>query len=285
MNIQKLQSGEAKRRALEGVRLFVLDMDGTFYLGDRVLPRSLAFTRRVREAGLRSLFFTNNSSRTPERYLEKLAGMGLPTSRADLLTSGDVAIEYLHAHHAGQSVYLLGTDALRKDFASRGIRIFESEDGDAEAGSGRCSAKPDIVMAAFDTELTYAKLERACTYIRAGALFLATHPDINCPTEGGFIPDCGAFCAAITLSTGVTPRILGKPYSETIEMIEHVTGVPRAEIAFVGDRLYTDVKAGVNNGAKGFLVLTGETTLADLETADVIPDAVFEDLGDIAKHL
>jgi HAD superfamily hydrolase (TIGR01450 family) len=296
MDILELQAAETKRRALEGVRLFVLDMDGTFYLGDRVLPRSLAFTRRVREAGLRSLFFTNNSSRTPERYLEKLAGMGLPTSREDLLTSGDVAIEYLHAHHAGQSVYLLGTDALQQDFASRGIRIFESDEalkdddqgggsGDAEAGSGRCGARPDIVLAAFDTELTFAKLERACTYIRAGALFLATHPDINCPTEGGFIPDCGAFCAAITLSTGVTPRILGKPYPETIEMIEHVTGVPRAEIAFVGDRLYTDVKVGVNNGAKGFLVLTGETTLADLETADVCPNAVFQDLGDIADHL
>jgi HAD superfamily hydrolase (TIGR01450 family) len=200
-----------------------------------------------------------------------------------LLTSGGVAIEYLHAHHTEQSVYLLGTDALRQDFAARGVQIFEAPE--AETGSGVCGARPDIVLAAFDTELTYAKLERACTYIRAGALFLATHPDINCPTEGGFIPDCGAFCAAITLSTGAAPRILGKPYPETIEMIERVTGVPRTEIAFVGDRLYTDVKCGVANGAKGFLVLTGETTLADLETADVRPDAVFDDLGDIADYL
>jgi HAD superfamily hydrolase (TIGR01450 family) len=283
MDILKLQTTETKRRALEGVSLFVLDMDGTFYLGDRVLPRSLAFIRRVRETGLRSLFFTNNSSRTPGKYLEKLARMGLPASRTDLLTSGDVAIEYLHAHHKGQSVCLMGTGALQQDFASRGIRIFEAPE--IETGSGVCGARPDIVMAAFDMELTYAKLERACTYIRAGACFLATHPDINCPTEGGFIPDCGAFCAAITLSTGASPRILGKPYPETIEMIERVTGIPRTEIAFVGDRLYTDVKCGVNNGAKGFLVLTGETTLADLENADVRPNAVFKDLGDIADHI
>jgi HAD superfamily hydrolase (TIGR01450 family) len=283
MDVRELQTEETKRRALGGVRLFVLDMDGTFYLGDRLLPGSLPFLERVGTAGLRFLFFTNNSSRTPDGYLAKLARMGLSLSREDILTSGDVAIEYLKAHHAGQSVYLLGTEALRQDFAARGIRIFAAPEAEAESGS--CSAKPDIVLAAFDTELTFAKLERACTYIRAGALFLATHPDINCPMPGGFIPDCGAFCAAITLSTGVTPRILGKPYPETIEMIEHVTGVPRAEIAFVGDRLYTDVKAGVNNGAKGFLVLTGETTLADLETADVCPDAVFEDLGDIADYL
>ena len=283
MNVMDLQTNETKCSALEGVRLFVLDMDGTFYLGSKLLPRSLEFIKRVSEKGFKYMFFTNNSSRTPERYLEKLENMGLTLDRNDLLTSGDVTIEYLNAHHAAQSVYLLGTEALKNDFAARGVNIFEAQE--SEAGTGYSSEKPDIVVVAFDVELTFDKLERACTYIRAGSLFIATHPDINCPMEYGFIPDCGAFCAAITLSTGISPRILGKPYPETIEMIEKITGFGRSEIAFVGDRLYTDVKAGANNGAKGFLVLSGETIIDDLEYSDVEPNAIFEDLGDIADCL
>ena len=283
MDVLNLQTKKLKRSALKDVRLFVLDMDGTFYLGNKLLPRSLEFIELVRKRGLRFMFFTNNSSRTPERYFEKLERMGVTISQKELLTSGDVAVEYLNTHHAGQSVFLLGTDALKQDFASRGVHIFEPVQ--TESGTGFCSARPDIVMAAFDVELTFEKLERACTYIRAGSAFIATHPDINCPMENGFIPDCGAFCAAITLSTGIVPRILGKPYPETIEMIERITGVTKSEIAFVGDRLYTDVKSGVNNGAKGFLVLSGETTLKDLETSDVEPDAVFDDLGDVAGCL
>ena len=145
--------------------------------------------------------------------------------------------------------------------------------------------KAEIVMAAFDKTLTYDKLEKGCTMIREGALFLATHPDINCPTDTGFIPDCGAICAAMTLSTGVKPRYLGKPYKETADMIADKTNVPTARTAFVGDRLYTDVATGVNHGGKGFLVLTGETRLSDLETSETKPDGVFESLGEIGIYL
>jgi len=146
-------------------------------------------------------------------------------------------------------------------------------------------AKADVVVAAFDTELTYAKLERACTLIRGGAAFLATHPDINCPTEDGFIPDCGALCAAIALSTGKKPRFLGKPYPETLAYVLAKTGCAKDEVCFVGDRLYTDVAAGVDNGAHGVLVLSGETKAEDIAASPTQPDAVFDDLGAIAKIL
>ncbi|MEG1777750.1 MAG: HAD hydrolase-like protein, partial [Angelakisella sp.] len=115
--------------------------------------------------------------------------------------------------------------------------------------------------------------------------FLATHLDINCPTEDGFIPDCGSICALISLSTGKKPKYLGKPFAETVEMLLAKTGCPREELAFVGDRLYTDVATGVNNGAKGFLVLTGETKLTDVENSELQPDAIFFSLKDIADHL
>jgi len=121
--------------------------------------------------------------------------------------------------------------------------------------------------------------------IREGALFLATHPDINCPTDKGFIPDCGAICAAMTLSTGEHPRYLGKPYKETAEMISDKTKVPTARTAFVGDRLYTDVATGVNHGGKGLLVLTGETKLSDVEKSQTRPDGIFESLGEISTYL
>ena len=266
-----------KNEVLKHIKLFVLDMDGTFYLGDRLLPDSLRFVARVRETGRRFLFFTNNSSKTPARYIEKLGRMGLQIGRADIVTSGDVCIDYLNKYHAGASVYLMGTAALRADFAAAGIRLVGTDEPALET--------PDVVVCAFDTELTYEKLERACTFIRNGAAFLATHEDINCPTEDGFIPDCGAMCAAISLSTGRTPKYLGKPHPETVEKIVAVTGVSAQEIAFVGDRLYTDVAAGVNNGATGLLVLSGETRAEDVIPSPVKPHAIFSGLGEIADIL
>jgi ribonucleotide monophosphatase NagD (HAD superfamily) len=128
-------------------------------------------------------------------------------------------------------------------------------------------------------------MTKACTFIRNGALFLATHPDFNCPTEDGFIPDCGSMCAIVTASTGVKPKYLGKPCPETVEMLRLLTGVSKEDMAFVGDRLYTDIAIGVKNGITGILVLTGETKPEDLETSDIHPDFVFESLGSLGEIL
>ena len=142
-----------------------------------------------------------------------------------------------------------------------------------------------MVVIGFDLTLTYEKLERACTYIRNGAVFLATHLDINCPTKDGFIPDCGAMCAAISLSTGKEPKYVGKPFKETVDMVLSMTGAEREHMTFVGDRLYTDVKTGVANGAHGILVLSGETKLEDIPKSDTHPDAIFKDLREMGKML
>ena len=256
---------------LRNTKLFVLDMDGTFYLGESILDGALDFLSAVEETGRDYLFFTNNSSKAPEDYLRKLAGMHCVITRDKLMTSGDVTIRYLNTHHRGKTVYLVGTPALERSFRDGGIPL--------------TAEQPDIVVVGFDTTLTYEKLERACTYICRGSLFLATHLDINCPVEGGFIPDCGAFCAAISLSTGVQPKYLGKPFAETVDMILDKTGAARQDVTFVGDRLYTDVAVGVNNGARGVLVLTGETKREDIPASDVRPDAVFESLGEMGRLL
>ena len=259
---------------LKKIGLFVLDMDGTFYLGDHVIDGALEFVRYVEKTGRRIMFFTNNSSRSPQVYMERLAGMGCPIRRDQIMTSGDETITYLRETYREKTVYLVGTPDLEESFEEAGILLWKKGD-----------PRPDIVVVGFDTTLTYEKLDRACDFIRRGSVFLATHLDINCPTEDGFMPDCGAFCAAITLSTGVEPKYLGKPFKETVDMVLVRTGEERERVAFVGDRLYTDVATGVNHGANGLLVLSGETKEEDLKTSQVKPDGVYLSLGEMKELL
>ncbi len=264
----------ARAELLASIELFVLDLDGTFYLGNRLIDGALEFVQYVQSKGRRVLFFTNNSSRSPKVYMERLASMGCPITREQIMTSGDVTIAYLKETCPDQTVYLVGTPALEESFREEGIRLWESG-----------QPRPDIVLVGFDTTLTYAKLEQACTFIREGAAFLATHLDINCPTENGFIPDCGSICAAITLSTGVKPKYLGKPFRETVDMVMRRTGAERERVAFVGDRLYTDVATGADHGAKGLLVLSGETHRDEIEKSPVKPNGVYRSLGEMKELL
>ncbi len=277
---------ETKKKVLEETELFVLDMDGTFYLDTEILDGALDFLEAVKKRNKRYLFFTNNSSTSPELYIEKLAKMDCHITREQIMTSGDVMIRYLNSLYPGKSVYLLGTPALEKSFRDGGINLFTPEIPESE-GFVDADTKnlPDIVVVGFDKTLTYNRLTNACTYIRNGALFLSTHLDINCPMKGGFIIDSGAICAAIALSTGKDPKYVGKPFKETVDMVMDATGVEREKISFVGDRLYTDVATGVKNGAKGILVLTGEATLEDIPKSEVKPDAVYSGIKEMGELL
>lgn len=262
---------EAKQKVLRETELFVLDMDGTFYLDTDILDGSLEFLRQVERLGKRFVFFTNNSSKSPKTYMDKLAKMDCVITRQQIITSGDVMIEYLKQYYPDRRIYLVGTPDLEENFRENGISLTKD--------------MPDAVVIGFDLTLTYEKLERACTYIRNGAVFLATHLDINCPTRDGFIPDCGAMCAAISLSTGKQPKYVGKPFRETVDMVLSLTGAVREKVSFAGDRIYTDVKTGVDNGAHGILVLSGETKMADLEISETVPDAVFTGLNEMGQML
>ena len=261
----------AENLPLKSKKLFVLDMDGTFYLGDRILEGSLDFIEKVRESGKEFMFFTNNASKTPEYYLDKLMRMGCDVSSKNIVTSGDVTIEYLLENYPLKRVYLVGTPLLEESFRKAGINLVRED--------------ADIVVVSFDLTLTYEKVSKACGFIRRGAVFIATHMDLNCPTEHGFIPDCGSICAMITASTGVKPRYLGKPFKETIDMIRRISGFKTDEIAIIGDRLYTDIAMGYKNGVTSILVLTGETKPEDVEKSDIKPDFIFPSLGCLAKVL
>lgn len=256
---------------IKNKKLYILDMDGTFYLGNRLIEGSLEFIERLRRAGKEFLFFTNNASKNPEFYIDKLFSMSLRIERKNIITAGDVTIKYLLEKRKNSKVFLLGTDLLEKSFDEAGINLAETD--------------PDIVVASFDTTLTYEKVSKACSYIRKGAEFMATHMDLNCPTEDGFIPDCGSICAMITASTGVKPRYFGKPFKETIEMVTSITGHEKEDMVIIGDRLYTDIATGFKNGVTSILVLSGETRLRDLAASEIKPDFVFESLKSIIEYL
>lgn len=260
-------------KTLTDKQLFIFDMDGTIYLGNRVFDYAVRFVKMLREMGKTVLFFTNNASHTAPFYMEKLTRMGFEPHAGEMMTSGDVTAEFLLRHRAGQSVYLVGTEELRRDFAARGIPLVPG-----------AAARADVVVTSFDTELTYAKLSDACRLIRNGAEYLSTHPDFNCPTETGFIPDSGAIAAFVTASTGKKPVYFGKPYEETIAMIGETTGFSRDKMVVFGDRLYTDIAIGKKYGVTAVLVLTGETQPADVEAAAPAdrPDFVFPSLGEVA---
>lgn len=256
---------------LKNARLFVLDMDGTIYLDSTPLRGAISFCEYlVREKDL--VYFTNNASKNPDDYVKKLAAIGFPSSRERIVTSGDVTTAFLNKHHPGEPVYLVGTPALEEQFRAAGIVL---------------SRDAGIVVVSFDLTLTYDKLEHACTLIRGGAKFYSTHPDINCPTATGFIPDSGAICEAVALSTGVRPRYFGKPNAETAEMLCDRSGLEPSRIAVVGDRLYTDIALGVKNGLVSALVMSGETTEEMLRAAkaDERPTLVFDGVYQIEEFL
>lgn len=241
-------------RILKDKQLYVFDMDGTIYLGKVVFDFAIRFIKHLRAAGKRVLFFTNNASRSTEVYLEKLTRLGFEPTPDEIMSSADVTVAYLNTYHRGQSVYLIGTRQLESQFRKSGIPLATGKED-----------RVDVVVSSFDTELTYEKLDDGCRLIRNGATYLCTHPDFNCPTDTGFMPDSGSIAALITASTNITPRYLGKPYPEVVEMIERVTGISREDTCIFGDRLYTDIALGAKNGVTSVLVLTGEGTLKEAE--------------------
>jgi len=253
-------------------KLFIFDMDGTIYLGGIPFDFAIKFIKNLRANGKKVLIFTNNASHTDPFYMKKLERLGFEPREGEVMTSGDVTLEFLKRYRAGKSVYMVATDELVEEYRANGIKLL---DGSEESA--------DIVITSFDTSLTYEKVNQACRFLRGGAEYLSTHPDFNCPTENGFIPDSGAIAALCTASTGKVPTYFGKPYKETIEMIAEATGYTNEEMCLFGDRLYTDIALGKKFGVTSTLVLSGEATVDDVDAAlpEDKPDFVFDSLDNV----
>jgi HAD superfamily hydrolase (TIGR01450 family) len=262
-------------RQLSDIKCFLLDMDGTIYLGERLLPGAAAALAQMAACGRRRYFLTNNSSRAPEYYQQKLAKMGITASAEEILISTHSLLDYL-AGKPGRRVFILGTPELKKLFAGAGYTVLTA--GGAAA---------DYVVVGFDTGLNYQDLSAACQYVDSGVPYVATHPDTRCPLDGGrYIPDCGSILALIRTATGVECSFTaGKPSRAMIEVALRRTGFKPRELAVVGDRLYTDIALGCDNGLFSILVLSGEARREDLAGSRVRPDLILDGIGDLAGLL
>ena len=257
-----------KEELVEKTHLFLLDLDGTVYIGDRPLCGVPATLSALRKMGKKLVFLTNNSSKTEEEYRTELSRIGLLEEQDDVYTSGMVAMQFLKEHFAGKKVYLVGTRAVRAEFENGGIRCVDED--------------PDMCLLAYDTELTFEKIRKLDFFLRKGLPFLATHPDDVCPTADGSMPDVGSFLAMFARSSRRAPdRILGKPYTEMGEAILARYHLQRGQVCMVGDRLYTDIRFAKNNGLLSLLVLSGETTRESLQGSGERPDVVLGSLGEL----
>ena len=257
---------------IQDVRCFLLDMDGTFYLGENLIPGSLDFIRRVEETGRDFLFLTNNSSHNADFYVQRLKRMGLNVGREKVLTSGEATAAVLLEKYPGKRAFVLGNEFLLEEMREAGVTVDQTD--------------PDIVVVGYDTTLDYKKMTAVCDFVRAGLPYIATHPDFNCPTETGFAPDIGAIMAFIEASTGRrADLVVGKPHTGIVQAALRRTGLAVGQLAMVGDRLYTDIETGLKSGMLSILVMSGETTPEMLAAYPHKPDLVFDRLAEMIPLL
>lgn len=264
-------SPELKAR-LRGIKHVALDMDGTIYNGSTLFPYTIDFLQRLKSAGIGYSFLTNNPSKSTADYLKHLANMGIPAQSQEMYTSAMATIDYLKNNHPlVKRLFILGTPSMIAEFEGNGF-ISTADDADDV---------PDAVIVGFDSSLVYSRLCRAAWWISQKLIYIATNPDWVCPTDQSVIlVDCGAICACLEGATKRSPDVvIGKPDPRMLDGILHRYALKPAEIAMVGDRLYTDVKMAVNANALGVLVLSGEATLNDTVHAEVKADVIADHIG------
>ena len=263
-----------KKQILASKKLFLFDMDGTLYLGDRLFDFTIELLRAIRRTGGKYLFMTNNSSKSVADYIKKLEKLGISSTREDFITSSQATAYYLHKHHEGQRLYVCGTESLKEELRWEGFTVTEKVED------------TDCIVMGFDTELTFRKLHDVSYLLLTRELpYIATNPDLVCPTEFGSVPDCGSVCGMIFNATGKRPVVIGKPSPLMPQLAMDRLGYSKEETCVIGDRIYTDVKSGLNAGITGILVMSGETTPEILEKSQDKPHLVLESAKEILEVL
>ena len=265
---------ESKVTDLAGKKLFLLDMDGTLYLDDRLFTGVREFLERIRRIGGTYYFLTTNSSRGIDAYLAKMKRLGLPAGPSDFLTSVDVTIDFLRRERPGRVCYVLGTASFEKQLREAGIRTVTEP-----------VPETDILLCGYDTELTYRKLVDASFLLGQGAEFLATNPDWVCPCSFGYVPDCGSICEMLRRATGRTPRFLGKPEPGMALLALRRSGFPAEKAVLIGDRVYTDIACAVKAGIDSILVLSGEGVVSDCEKYGYTPTRILDDIAAVYQEI
>lgn len=260
-------------KSLAGKKLFLFDIDGTIAVGNTLYDGTRELLDYIASIGGKAYYITNNSTRSNQDYVRKFqTAFGLTTTPEQFITSGYMAIHFLKKHFAGQTIFLLGTASFRDELIRNGLPITET-------------CQPDIgcFLAAYDSELTYEKLTEACKVLLTHDIpFYATNPDLRCPIDFGFIPDCGAICQMLTATTGKEPLYLGKPNKEVVQLCLTDSGFCPEETLVVGDRLYTDIACGIHAGVDTCVVYTGEATPEEVAASPYSPDFCFSNIRELA---
>ena len=260
---------------LKKSKLFLFDMDGTLYLGDRLYDFTQRLLSEIREQGKRYLFVTNNSSKSVSDYVKKLARLGISASEEVFLTSSQATCYYLEENHKNDRLYVCGTQSLKEELRKHGFVITDKLD------------EVDCIVMGFDTELTFQKLEDVCKLLFANPEipYIATNPDYVCPTEYGSVPDCGSVCDMIYNATKLRPLVIGKPSPLMPQLAMKKYDCLPEETVMIGDRIYTDIKSGLNAGVQTVLVLSGETTKEILDASLEKPHMVLDDAGQMIEMI
>ena len=218
-----------KTEIIQNMKLYLFDMDGTLYLGSRLYEFTIPMLEKIKATGRRYLFMTNNSSKSVEDYIKKLAKMGITATRDDFITSSQATAYYLKKHHPGKKLYVCGTRSLIRELEMEGFTVTTDLD------------QVELIVMGFDTELTFQKLEDVSKLLltREDLPYIATNPDYVCPTEFGSVPDCGSVCDMIFNATGKRPLVIGKPTPLMPHLAMERTGYTKEETAVIGDRIYT----------------------------------------------
>ena len=257
-----------KKQTIKQIKLFLFDMDGTLYLGDRLYDFTVELLNAIKQNGGKYMFMTNNSSKSVVAYIEKLKKLGIEATKDEFITSSQATAFYLKKYHNNATLYVCGTQSLKDELVGEGFKITENLD------------EVECIVMGFDTELTFKKLHDVSYMLCTRELpYIATNPDYVCPTEFGSVPDCGSVCDMIFNATGKRPVVIGKPEALMPQLAMEMAGVSKAETAVIGDRIYTDIKSGINAGAVTVLVMSGETTYEVLEKSEAKPNIVLEDAG------
>ena len=260
----------SQSQLLDKLRCLLLDVDGTIVRGSDATPGAAEFFSVLERTNRGYLVVTNNNSISLTQHSQRLAGAGLNIPPENILSSAEVAADFLNAQWKVQSAMVLGAKALRDTISAAGTVLTDEN--------------PDCVVVGFDTDLVYPRLKQACFLIEQGTRWLATHPDVAMPGSDGFWPDCGAITAAITTTTGLEPNIvLGKPGKFMAAAAIARSGFSADQIMMVGDRPETDILLAKQNGLAGALVLTGACSAE--QARDCGADIVVDDLGQLAQLL
>lgn len=260
---------------LKKKKLFLLDMDGTIYNEETVFDGTCQLLEYVESVGGKYVFITNNSSRSVIDYVEKIKRLGIKGEEENFFTSTQATIIYLKKNYPGAKIYCQGTKSLVKELTDAGLDITE-----------RVEENIDVVLAGFDTELTGQKLRNTCEILSTrDVAYVATNPDLCCPVSFGFVPDCGSICQIIETATGKKPVYIGKPEPAMIDIAREKFGFSREETLIIGDRLYTDIAAGLNAGITSICVLSGEAGVDDIVNGDIKPTYTFNDVRELWELL